>query len=136
MNNITLHQSPEELHKHFMLGDITRWQQEIEIINVEMIFYHNLIESHLREQNSWNKNDYQDLFNGIRDIQSYNGIFQNRVQTFTAQLIGMNECEDLQCEHHYLNEHSKLRIEMESHFSTYKNFKKTILKYLKTRYNY
>jgi len=135
-NTLQSHQSPEEVHKHFMFADIKRWQQEIEIVNVEMIFYRNLIESHLRDQNSWNINDYQDLFNGIKDVQDYNAGYQKRVLDFTSKLGQMGECDDLQCEHHFLNEHSTLKIELEVHFSTYKNFKKTVLSYLKTRYNY
>lgn len=119
-----------------MYVDLKRWQQEIEIINVEMIFYRSLIESHLRAENTWHVDDYQHLFNAIKDVQSENASMQRKAQTFTRNLEGLAECEDLQCEHHFLNEHSILKVEFERHFSSYKVFKKTILNYLKTKYNY
>ncbi|RZJ34822.1 MAG: hypothetical protein EOO51_08170 [Flavobacterium sp.] len=133
---IRSHHSPEDIHKHFMFDDIRRWKQEIELVNVEMIFFRNLIESHRRETNSWSSSDYQNLFNSIKDVEHYNQTCQRNLQAFNAKVVGLNECIDLQCEHHYLNDHSQLRLQLERHFSTYKSFKKTILSYLKTRYNY
>ncbi len=130
------HQSPEEIHKHFMYNDLKRWQQEIEIVNVEMIFYRSLIESHLRAENTWHVDDYRHLFNAIKDVQRENADMQRKAQAFTRNLEGLAECEDLQCEHHFLNEHSLLKLEFERHFSSYQIFKKTILNYLKTKYNY
>lgn len=135
-NMMKSYQSPEEIHKHFMFDDIKRWQQEIEIVNMEMIFYKNLLESHMKDLDSRNSSDFQDSFNAIKDVQHYNNSFQIRLQSFIAVLKGLNECDDLQCEHHFLDEHAKLRMQFESHFGTYKNFKKKMLSFLKTRYNY
>lgn len=127
------YQNPEEIHKHFMFDDIKRWQQEIEIVNVEMIFYKNLIESHLKEINSWDGADYEYLFIQIKTVQLSNIPLQMKLQAFVSQLTGLNECDDLQCEQYYLNDHVQLRIQLERHFSDYKKFKKNILSYLKTR---
>jgi len=135
-NILQSHQSPEEIHKHFMYENLKRWQQEIEIVNVEMIFYRSLIESHLRAENSWHTDDYQHLFNAIKDVQVENAEMQKKAHAFTRELDGLAECQDLQCEHHFLNEHSLLKVEFERHFSSYQTFKKTILNYLKTKYNY
>jgi len=135
-NTLPLHQHPEDTDKHLLFADLNRWQEEIEIVNIEMIFYRNLIESHLRGENSWHVNDYQDLFDGIKDVQGNNVAFQKKVLDFTTKVSGLAECDDLQCEHHFLNEHHNVKEKIEGHFSSYKNFKKTLLRYLKTKYNY
>lgn len=136
INGILTHQTPEEIHKKFMVKDVTRWKEEIEIINVEMIFYRNLINSHLKELTSWNTADYQQLFNGIADVQYYNQLYQMQFQEFTNKLEGINECDDLHCETYFLNDHANFKALIEKHFSNYKVFKKNIFTYLRTKYNY
>lgn len=133
INNIPTN---EELHKIFMNSDIKRWKEEIEIINVEMIFYKNLLNTHLKEYASWSDIDYESLFRGIADVQYYNVLYQKNLLDFNNRLYGMAECDDLQCENYYLNNHARIKNEIETHFSTYKVFKKTLFSYLKTRYNY
>ncbi|MBF6607341.1 MAG: hypothetical protein ITG00_01225 [Flavobacterium sp.] len=137
MRDIILqHQQPEEIHKKFMQNDLKRWKDEIEIINVEMIFYRNLINAHLKEVTTWNTADYKNLFSGIADVQNSNKRFQKSFLEFSNKLEGINECDDLQCETYFLNDHADFKAEIEKHFTNYKNFKKTIFSYLRTKYNY
>lgn len=136
MTTIKINQTNEELHKFFMNSDIKRWKEEIEIINVEMIFYKNLLNAHLKENASWGEINYESLFQGIADVQYYNERFQKGLLDFNNRLSGMAECDDLQCENHFLNDHTVIKKSIESHFSTYKAFKKTLFSYLKIRYNY
>ncbi len=137
MRDIILpHQQPEEIHKKFMTNDINRWRQEIEIINVEMIFFRNLISAHLKELSTWNSADYENLFNGIAEVRKSNERFQKQFWEFSNNLEGINECDDLQCETYFLNDHANFKNEIENHFARYKNFKKSIFTYLRTKYNY
>lgn len=130
------HQNQEEIQKSFMVNDLRRWKQELEIINVEMIFYRNLINAHLKELSTWNAADYQNLFNGIADVQHYNETFQKQFLDFSIKLEGLNECDSLQCENYFLNDYSSFKDDIEKHFANYKNFKKNIFSYLRTKYNY
>lgn len=133
---ILIHENQEEIHKSFMRTDFRRWKEEIEIINVEMIFYNNLINAHLKELTTWNAADYQHLFNGIADVQYCNKLYQKEFQEVSNKLEGINECDDLHCETYFLNTHANFKMAIENHFSTYKNFKKKMLSYLRTKYNY
>ncbi len=135
-NLVLLHQNDEEIHKKFMMNDLIRWKEEIEIINVEMIFYKNLINAHLKELTTWNSADYTQLFNGIADVQYYNALFQKEFNEFSNKLEGIKECDDLQCETYFLNDHARFKQNIEKHFSNYKEFKKSIFSYLRTKYNY
>ncbi len=136
MMTIETNQNHEQIHKMFMDSDIKIWKEEIEIINVEIIFYRNLIQTHLQEYASWGEMNYESLFQGINDVQYYNEIFQKSFIKYNNKIHGIVECEDLQCESYFLNEHAQLKDAIEKHFSTYKQFKKMLFSYLKTRYNY
>lgn len=134
--SIKLNYDHELIYKTFIDSDIKNWKEEIEIINMEMIFYKNLIQKHLSEYATWGQFNYKSLLQGIVDIQYYNEISQRNFIKYNNVIHGIAECQDLQCESYFLNVHSKLKQVIEKHFSTSKQFKKTIISYLKTRYNY
>lgn len=127
---------PEEIHREFMVNDLKRWKEEIEIINVEMIFFRNLINSHLKELATWNANDYRNLLNGISDVKKSNKIVQKQFLSFSNNLEGMRECDNLECETYFLNDHARFKADIEDHFSHYKAFKKRMFSFLRTKYNY
>ena len=121
----------EDVHKKFIDSDIKRWKEEIDIIEVEMTFYRNLLNAHIKENEAWDIVDYSGLAQGISDVQGYNVMFQTTFLNYSNRLQGMAECEDLHCENYYLNEHTHLKESIEGHFSAYKQFKKTLFTYFK-----
>jgi len=121
----------DDLHKKFMDSDILKWTEEIDIIDVEMIFYRNLLNAHLQDFAAWDEINYEGLFQGITDVQSYNLMFKSTFVQYSNRLVAMAECDDLQCENYFLNEHAQLKERIEGHFSSYKIFKKTLLTHLK-----
>lgn len=132
MINIDVFQNPEQINKIFIESDIRSWKEEIEMINIEMIFFKNLVQSHLREYATWGKVNYESLFQGILDVQYYNEISQKSFLKYSTKITNMSECQDIQCENYYLEEHTLLKNTIEKHFSTCKEFKKNIFSYLKT----
>ena len=129
-------QTHDQINKMFMESDIKIWREEIEIIDVEMIFYRNLIQTHLEEYGSDGQVKYERLFQGINDVLYYNKMYQKSFITYHIKNFGIAECDDLQCESFYFNEHAQLKESIEKHFSNYKQFKKNLFSYLKMRYNY
>ncbi len=117
-------------------GDLSRWQQEIELINIELIFYRNLIGTHQKEQGTWSAADYDNLQESIRDIQDHNRGYQRQFLNFSNDLRKMDECQDLQCEAHFARNYLAFKAEIEGHFARYKQFKRNLFTFLKTRYNY
>ncbi len=117
-------------------GDLARWQQEIELVNIELIFYRNLIGTHQKEQDTWSAQDYENLLGSIRNIQDYNQSYQHQFLNFSNGLRKMDECQDLQCEAHFARNYLDFKAEIEAHFAQYKQFKRNLFTFLKTRYNY
>ncbi len=130
------YQNPEDTQKMYIIKDVRRWKEEIEIINVELNFYKNLLLSKLNGDGRWNSHDYKQLFEDISAIGTQNRSFQSRFATFNNKLSGIEECEDLQCEIFFLNQHKRFKDEIEAHFSEYKIFKKGVFQSLKTKYDY
>ncbi len=125
-----------DLHIAHLQGDIARWHEEIELVNIELIFYKNLVSAHQKEQNSWNAADYQNLLGSIADIQEYNKNYQRQFLKFSNELHKMDECQDLQCEAHFARNYYAFKDEIEGHFTRYKQFKRNLFTFLKTRYHY
>ena len=126
-----MEQIPEEMYKKYMDCDIKRWKEEIDIINVEMIFYKDLLERNLKDCPDWNTIDYGSLLQSINDVEYYNQRHQRDFLAFHNQLSIMAECEDVQCESHFFDKHSELKGGIENHFSIYKQFKKNLFSHLK-----
>ena len=119
-----------------LTGDLARWQDEIELVNIELIFYKNLIAAHHREQGTWNVADYQNILLSIKDIQDCNEGYQQQFLSFSNELRQMDECQDLQCEDHFTRNYLYFKAGIEGHFAQYKQFKRNLFTFLKTRYNY
>ncbi len=136
MTNQAETNSVEEYQKKALMADLDRWKREIEIINLEIIFYRNLVKSHHKEFSVWSASDYQNLFNGLRDVQYYNEAFQKRYLEFTARLQNFGECDNIPCETFFMKDYEYFKLEIEDHFIRYKDFKKNLYLYLKTRYDY
>ncbi len=136
MTDLNTDQNHEQIHKMFMDSDIKNWKEEIEIITLETDFYKKLIQSHNHEYKTWGEISFESLFHGINEIVDQNEIFESSFLKYNNKIHGIAECDDLQCESYFLNEHARLKEDIENHFSNYKKFKKLLFEYLKTRYNY
>ncbi len=126
-----LNYADDDLHKNLMDDDIQRWTEEIDNIDVEMSSYRTLLDAHLKDVAAWNDGKYEGLGQGITDVQSYNLMFKNTFLQYRNRLVAMAECDDLQCENYFLNEHAQLKERIEGHFSNYKLFEKTLASHLK-----
>ncbi len=121
----------EDLHKQSMDNDILKWTKEIDNIDVEMISYRNLLNADLYDDAAKNEIEYNGLSQGITDIQSANQMFKSTFEKYSNSLVGLAECDDLQCESYFLNEHSQLTESIETHFLSYQQFKIRLLSALK-----
>ena len=127
-DSIALQLHQEDLYKVFMSNDVKRWKEDIEIIAVELDFYKKLIQSKFDGKTAEMP---ANLSNGIEEMQSVNVSFSTSLQQFSNNLEAINECDNLQCETYFLNNHANFKTGIETHFSNYKQFKRTLFSYLK-----
>ena len=128
-----LHRNEEEIHKQFMFNDIRRWEEEAAMIRLEMDFYTGLLKSLETDPAAALAAGYPQIREGINEAQLHNERFRQRLLGFTNQLEGIIECDDLQCEAFFLNDHARLKVDIEQHFSQYKSFKEKIFNCIQHR---
>jgi len=66
------------------------------------------------------------LFDEIDYFTNTNPEFQEKLAGYLVKLEGLKECEDLQCETHFLNGHSTFKKEMQEYLTRYRQLKRNI----------
>jgi hypothetical protein len=127
---------PEVIQQSFLAQDVERWREDIEMVNLEMVFYKNLFLSKHHQYGGQLDGGYTGLFEGIAEVSAANKSFQSRLATFLNRSGDLKECDSIHCENYFLDQHHSFKQEIEQHFSEYKTFKRAILKYLTARYDY
>lgn len=125
----TVNDDLQEVHTKFMINDLNRWSEELKMIDVETSFYTNFIQAPHNTVDDLAR-DQSDLLKKIGEIKSYNENLTHEFQEFSNKLEGIVECDDLQCETYYVNNHTDFKQNIEKHFSDYNLFKNTVFKYL------
>ena len=123
----------EDLHKQSMDNDILKWTKEIDTIDLEMLSYRNLLSDHVKDDAAKNGQTSKTLLQGIANIQTANQMFKSTFEKYSNSLVGLAECDDLQCESYFLNEHAQLKESIEAHFLSYQKFKVALLSDLKSQ---
>ena len=136
MTTIKVNQTDEEIHRLFMDADLKRWKEEIEIITIEMDFFKNLLQDSTNECQTSEGNNCANLLKEITDVENNNALFQKDLLDFDNRALGITECDDLQCENFFLNDHASVKESIENHFSNYRVFKKSLLAFLKIHFKY
>ena len=127
----TVNDDLQEVHTKFMINDLKRWDEELKIIDVEMFFYNDFLQASCNIVKS-SENERKEILATIAEFQKSNEEFKHEFQEFSNELEGIVECDDLQCETYYVNNHTEFKESIENHFSVYKTFKSRIFAYLQT----
>ena len=123
---IQKHHDEQDIQKIFMDRDIKNWREEIEIINEEMLFFNNLLQLKAIET----KANYANLLKKIEEFKIANLASQENLIDYIRKLEGIKECEDLQCETYFLNDHTDFKKKIENYFSKYRKLKTNIFSQL------
>lgn len=123
-------------HRFFIQNDLKNWKEEIEIINLEIIFYKSLFNFHFTDDQSLYEKDYKFLLEELDENQNLNITFQKNIIRYFNQLEDIKECDDISCETYYFETHYQFKTEIELFFSKFKNFKKVLFSYLKIKYTH
>lgn len=133
IKSIQEHHNAEEIETIRLQNDIKQWKSELEFVSHELEFYIDIFNSSVinRAYSEIKKAKY--LLNQFYVLSEINEKTLKECETFHPKLEEMNECEDIQCDHAYLNEHSLLRLKIERHISEVRNVKYSAFTFLKNR---
>lgn len=113
---IKAHYKDEDILRLNLCTDINKWKSEVNFIDIENVFYIKFLSSSLVEESGISEKNIHFLQKELENLQEKNTHFSSRLQDFVNELEGMKECEDLQCETFYLNNHQQFKIKIENYF--------------------
>lgn len=121
------HETIDDIQMKFMDKDIELWKEEISIIRVEILFFKRMLTSSVFKTLNSNQQKKDDLIKDLTNVKEINESYYNLLLDFVNKLEMIKECDDVQCETFYLNNHTKFRKDIESHFSAYRYYKMNII---------
>lgn len=120
------HHDADDLSKLFIDSDLLLWTEETAIIEKEAALFAGLLSARLIELSKSRQANFNPLFDEIDAVMQTNPIFREKLTAYSLQLEGLKECEDLQCETHFLNSHNHFRVEIAQHLAHYRKLKVSI----------
>lgn len=127
MNEMTQqYQNPNNVNNLFIDADITLWTDETQIIEKESTLFVNLLSARLVELSKSRNVNFTALFDEIDYFRNVNPEYQEKIARYRSKIDGLQECEDLQCETHFLDVHSYIKMDVELYLKQYRKLKKNI----------
>lgn len=127
MNEMTQqYQNPNNVNNLFIDADITLWTDETQIIEKESTLFVNLLSARLVELSKSRNVNFTALFDEIDYFRNANLEYQEKIARYRSKIDGLKECEDLQCETHFLDVHSYIKMDVELYLKQYRKLKKNI----------
>ncbi|CAM4107507.1 MULTISPECIES: hypothetical protein [Flavobacterium] len=120
---VNKHHFKDDIEGQFINNDILLWREELTCINAEIIFFKKLLKS--KKDNKV----YAKLIKKLEEKERQNrNLFDNLI-VYIRKIDGLKECEDIDCETYYLNDHINFKKDIESFLYQYKKLKR--ITYLK-----
>lgn len=121
------HETIDDLQMRFMDKDIELWKEDVSIIRIEILFFKRILNSSIFKEVNFNQENKNDLINDLSNVKVVNESYSDLLLDFVNKLDMIKECDDVQCETFYLNNHAKFKKDIESHFSAYRFYKMNII---------
>lgn len=124
MNNLVKkHYDKDDIERQFINKDILLWKEEVDCINAEIVFFKQLL------KNKKDNDIYSKIIKKLETKEKENNILLANLIFYIRKTDGLKECEDIECETYYLNDHILFKNNIESFLFQYKKLKR--LAYLK-----
>lgn len=121
------HETIDDIQMKFMDKDIELWKEDISIIRIEILFFKRMLYSSIFKDLESDQQKKEDLIKDLEKVKEINESYQDKLIDFINKLDNIKECDDVQCETFYLNNHTKFRNDIESHFSAYRFYKTNVI---------
>lgn len=116
---IPSHLSVHEINQHKLDVEYKHWISRLEFIETELDFYSKLLGSSTFSD----QEESTEIIDLIPTIKKENKEVVADVHRYRNNLEGYRECEDLECDNFYLNDHEKFRVVLEQHSARMRDFK-------------
>ena len=124
---IRQHFDSDDIQKLFIDTDLNLWSEETAIISNEVTLFWRLLSARLFELSKERFVSFTDLFDEIEYFAKTNTDFIEKLAAYKLKLEGLKECEDLQCETHFLNGHNSFRYDIQQYLTRYRQLKNALL---------
>lgn len=121
------HETVDDIQMKFMDKDIELWKEDISIIRIEILFFKRMLYSSIFKELDSDQQKKDDLIKDLKKVKEINESYHVKLIDFINKLDNIKECDDVQCETFYLNNHTKFRNDIESHFSAYRFYKTNVI---------
>lgn len=125
------HYDDDDIQKLNIKRDIINWNSELSSISRETDFYLQLLGAARDHREAYNQEDLSLLATRLEDIKKQNEHFQVRITDYRNQTENLNECQDMQCEKFFLNNHEECKNAIEEHLYHFRNIKSRIFDFFK-----
>jgi len=123
---IRQHHDSDDIQKLFIDTDLHLWSEETAIISNEVKLFWGLLSARLIELSKERYVSFSELFDEVEYFANANIDFIEKLAAYKLQLEGLKECEDLQCETHFLNGHSTFRQNIQQYLARYRQLKNAL----------
>lgn len=113
-------------HAHNIIEENSWWRDDIENIAMELHLFAALLGQQMVEKSKSRIVDYSPFFESIETLSIANRQLGDLLAATSGKMEGIRECDDLQCEAHFINQHTSLKEKIESHFSCLRSFRKQV----------
>jgi len=121
------HETIDDIQMKFMDRDIERWKEDLSIVRVEILFFKRMLNSSIFRVLNSNQQKKENLITDLTNVKDINESYNDSLIEFINKLEMIRECDDVQCETFYLNNHTRFREDIESHFSAYRFYKMNVI---------
>lgn len=124
--SIPSHLSVHEINQHKLDVEYNHWISRLNFFEEEFDFIGRLLSSSVFLK----AEDVSEILKEIPSIISDNREILEKVHSYRNNLDLYRECEDLECDNFYLNDHERFRVVLEQHSADIRKFKKRVFKAL------
>lgn len=124
------HYSDADIMKLNINSETAKWKEVLEFNTNELDFYKSLLNLNLIEKFGSNSEDVEYWMHQLKDIEGNNKFHHQTLVDFQRKLEGMKECDDVQCENYYLQDHLVLKASLEKHFSNYRTLQASLQQFI------
>uniref|UniRef100_UPI00404B4313 hypothetical protein n=1 Tax=Flavobacterium sp. TaxID=239 RepID=UPI00404B4313 len=127
MNELVKKYNSDDIERQFINNDIISWKEEVSSINVEIEFFKKILTN--KTKNIDSESVFCKILKQLETKDKENKRLYNNLIHYIRKTSGINECEDLDCETYYINDHINFKLNIESFLYKYKRLKR--MTYLK-----
>lgn len=122
--SIPTHFSVHEINQHKLDVEYKHWISRLRFFEEELDFYGRLLTSERLQHTD----SITGILVQIPTMKVTNTDILEKVNNYRNNLEAYRECEDLECDNFHLNDHESLRVVLEQHSASIREFKSRVFK--------